>query len=134
MGTLFYCHYENTHLYYYGHTYYSLPSFSNFFKTNVTDNDVDVTDNDVDVIGYLQFIKHASENKLTIISLYVSPIFQGKGYGSSLLKNVIKFAKKQEYLITLDDMSDRFRSDHNIYIKNGFKYTDSSGPEMQLNS
>lgn len=56
-----------------------------------------------------------------------------KGNGSFLLNHVIHLAKINKFVITLDDMSTRYRMNNNIYIKYGFKYCYEDGPEMILN-
>ena len=54
-----------------------------------------------------------------------------KGYATRLLKFAInKSIKKGLYIIELDDMSDNFRKQHNIYVKHGFGYVSDHGPEM----
>jgi len=58
---------------------------------------------------------------------------QGKGYGSELLERIIEYMREQGYSsIHLDDMSDRARKPHNIYVKFGFRYVHEYGPEMIL--
>jgi len=55
------------------------------------------------------------------------------GFGSILLKYLIeKIRKTKINIILLDDMSDRYRNSHNIYLKFGFRYISKTGPEMEL--
>ena len=70
---------------------------------------------------------------LTISSIYVDKVQRGKGIGSILIKEIIKYAKSNNIKkIILDDMTDNYRQSHNIYIKHGFCYVDDYGPEMEL--
>ena len=83
------------------------------------------------IVGYITYV--ISNNNCTITSINI--IKPNKGYGTILLNEVIKDIK--EYFsnikqIDLDDMSDQFRKEHNIYIKFGFKYINDYGPEMEL--
>lgn len=56
----------------------------------------------------------------------------GHEYGIHLMIKAVKDAKKRGINnIILDDFSDRYRCDHNIYTKLGLKYEDpDGGPEM----
>ena len=65
-------------------------------------------------------------NTITAFECYIP----NKGYGSVLLKYVIRTLKKDWPCIYLDDMSERYRKLHNIYVKYGFEYVDEDGPEM----
>jgi GNAT superfamily N-acetyltransferase len=74
-------------------------------------------------VGYIDICNN------TILS--IESVEQGKGYGSFLLHYAISFLKREGYTcIYLDDMSDRYRKSHNIYIKHGFEYLYEDGPEM----
>jgi ribosomal protein S18 acetylase RimI-like enzyme len=75
------------------------------------------------------------DGSVFIKSLHVHPQFRLQGYGSQLLKNAINDANIHcIFSIELDDMSDHFAKNNNIYLKNGFKYVNpSDGPEMYLN-
>ncbi len=56
-----------------------------------------------------------------------------RGYGSRLLSYFIEYMKCQgKKYIELDDMSCRYRKEHNIYRKFGFEYISNGGPEMIL--
>jgi len=71
--------------------------------------------------------------KMSLISIYVHPEYRNCGYGSKLLKRLIKYSKGIGIRsIYLDDMSDGYRGTHNIYRKMGFKYINDDGPEMML--
>lgn len=58
--------------------------------------------------------------------------WRGKGVGTMLLRRAIyKMALCGMDLVTLDDHSDRYRAEPNIYTMMGFKYVDpEEGPEM----
>jgi len=83
-------------------------------------------------LAYLNIIIDYHE-KSSIITDF-SCINTNKGSGSILLNFVIgeltKFNKIEIKNITLDDMSNRYRNLHNIYLKFGFNYIYESGPEM----
>jgi len=69
-----------------------------------------------------------SDVNITIVNL--TSYIKNKGYASQLLKHVINISILKKLPIILDDMSDHFRNNHNIYIKHGFKYIYDEGPEM----
>ena len=73
-------------------------------------------------------------NQMDIIDVHSS--IKHKGYATALLVYASKEAiKKGISIITLDDCSDNWNKPHNIYIKIGFEYIDSSsGPEMKGNA
>lgn len=73
-----------------------------------------------------------SNKYISIGSLYVDPSFRNKGVGSILLNQLIEYAKKNNVSkIVLDDMSDNYRENRNIYVKHGFQYVNEDGPEME---
>ena len=70
---------------------------------------------------------------MIIKSFGVGELFRGNGLGDKILKFAINDAKKyRARTISLDDMSDNSRKEHNIYKNNGFYYLEDWGPEMQL--
>lgn len=72
-------------------------------------------------------------NILNIVSLKTNETFQNKGYASKLLKYIIKYAKDNNFKeIILDDVSDMFMKQNNIYIKHNFTYIKDGMPEMVL--
>ena len=85
-------------------------------------------------------VKHKLRNRfytvqgiLYITSLHTEEKYRGNGYASKLLKFSIKQAKENGIrYVELEDMSDNFRKDRNIYINHGFKYCHDYGPEMFL--
>lgn len=62
----------------------------------------------------------------SIIYLYVPPLMRRRGIGSYLL---YACATRCFYLF-LDDMSDYFGKERNIYVNNGFLYVKKKYPEM----
>ena len=68
-----------------------------------------------------------------IADFNVNEEYQNKGYGSLLMEYLIDHCKENNIRkIILDDMSDRFNQEHNIYLKFGFKYISNNFPEMEL--
>ena len=65
------------------------------------------------------------ENKiLELKRMFVLPEYQGKGYGSQLLKHAIDYAKEQKYnSICLDTRNELATAQH-LYKKYGFKQID----------
>jgi hypothetical protein len=84
--------------------------------------------NSFDIIfGYAEVVFNYSLQETIIVSIRSNL----KGCGSLLLDHIARESRKKNIdKITLDDMSDRFRQAHNIYVKFGFIYRDNTGPEM----
>jgi hypothetical protein len=80
--------------------------------------------------GFIEVVFHQN---MTVINL--QSIYPGNGYGTHLMIHACNEAKKRGIsTITLDDCSDRYRSQHNIYTKIGMKYDNENyGPEMNGN-
>lgn len=71
---------------------------------------------------------------MLIADINTDPDYRYKGYASQLIRRAIWEARRNGCThIRLDDCTDAFNSDHNIYIKNGFTYERSGLPEMILN-
>jgi hypothetical protein len=71
------------------------------------------------------------ERKLHIIDLGTKTELRGLGYATILLKIMINEAYKLKCkTITLDDASDMFQKQNNIYLKLGFEYINKGQPEM----
>lgn len=67
----------------------------------------------------------------TILSLHVDELYRNNGYGTFLLKEIIKYCMENNIkIIKLDDVSDNFNKKNNIYTKLNFKYISSGFPEM----
>jgi hypothetical protein len=82
-------------------------------------------------IAYLNIMIYKNTKSSIITDFY--SMKTNKGYGSILLKELInKMEKLSIKNILLDDMTDRYRKAHNIYLKFCFEYICENGPEMQL--
>ena len=87
--------------------------------------------------GYIQGSYEIIGNKRRgiIHNLWVEEKFRNKKIGRYLLRKlIIKMFDIGIVHIELDDMSDNYRKEHNIYIKHGFKYKYKTGPEMYGNT
>ena len=63
--------------------------------------------------------------------LRTNPDYRYQGYASQLIQRAIWEARRNGCkIIKLDDCSDGYGTDHNIYINNGFRY--GMEPEMYL--
>lgn len=93
--------------------------------------------------GYIQYHINTDEKEAILIYLFIHPNYQGVGYAKLLfqemLQDVFDTMKKagiNSFHIKLDDMSDRYGSKDNIYLKMGFDYLEKDeqgnpqGPEM----
>lgn len=82
-----------------------------------------------EMYSYIQCYFSTEDNNITITNLRSN--MSGKEYATHLIIYICKKANNQhiEY-VTLDDCSNRYRDKNNIYIKLGFTYIDSYGPEM----
>jgi hypothetical protein len=94
--------------------------------------------NSKDVIGYVSFYIDKEESDINISYLSVNENIEGfdlrrSGFGTYLLFIAILYSKTQGISkVTLDDMSDSYRTYNNIYLNMGFTYEDEdSGPEME---
>jgi hypothetical protein len=82
-------------------------------------------------IGFIDIIINYNDNTATIIDFLC--INQNNGNGTILLNFIIEEMKKLKIKsILLDDMTDRYRDIHNIYLKFNFIYIHENGPEMEL--
>ena len=71
------------------------------------------------------------EARIHIMDLETREEYRGNGFASLLLKKMIKEAYKLRFrCITLDDASDLFGKENNIYLKHGFVYINEGQPEM----
>lgn len=63
----------------------------------------------------------------------ILPEYQNKGFGILLIEQILNEAASNGVVhVELDDCSDRYRNNHNIYINCGFKYK-SKECEMYAN-
>lgn len=59
--------------------------------------------------------------------------YKNKGFAKQILRSIIALAKQKQYKrIILDDMSDNYQAEHNLYKSVGFYYLKSGQPEMEL--
>jgi ribosomal protein S18 acetylase RimI-like enzyme len=94
--------------------------------------------------GYIQYYISWNENQVQLLYIYVHPEYRGNHYGEYLIKkmfeDVITKMKKRnihQIEIYLDDMSDKFAKEDNLYRKMGFQYCEVDeegpcGPEMSM--
>jgi GNAT superfamily N-acetyltransferase len=85
--------------------------------------------------SYLEVFLNVEEGSAHIMNLLTVEPYLGKGYASKLLNHLINDMLKKDgqfNSLTVDDMSDRFMQNHNIYIKHGFEYFLAGLPEMVL--
>ena len=72
-----------------------------------------------------------NNHTLFIMNLFIPLEMRNRGIGSQLLSRMKIFCRNTGIIkIELDDMSDNFLKNNNIYIKNGFKYKKNTFPEM----
>ena len=66
-----------------------------------------------------------------IVLLYVPLIERGQGHAVTLLGVLAQILAEDGCCrIELDDMSDRYRNNRNVYTRVGFQYRSHCGPEM----
>lgn len=106
---------EDRFLYYYGSVRLPLDSF----KTPNDTNGVSAT---------IEFVKIDGDIFIT----WLESKIQGKGYASRLLNICKDIVIESGTDVYVDDCSDRYRCEHNIYIKEGFAYVNDDGPEMKF--
>ena len=72
-----------------------------------------------------------SERTFQLMHLYVPPTARGEGLALALLHRLAHVLREDGCRrIELDDMSDRYRAGGNVYIRAGFDYCRTDGPEM----
>lgn len=73
------------------------------------------------------------EDTCIIKYILVKDGFRNRGFGTLLLKKLIEHCRECNInKIELDDMSDNFGKNNNIYLKNNFQYVKDGFPEMIL--
>lgn len=99
--------------------------------------------NDLDY-GFIQYYISYDDREVQILYIYVHPELRGRRYGEHLIKEMFKDVTQkmrlngiERFEIHLDDMTDHFGKDDNLYRKMGFEYTEVDeegpcGPEMSL--
>lgn len=95
-------------------------------------------------IGYIQFYINYQEQEVSVLYMYVANEFRGNNLAMQLLREMSNYCcgmmenqNINRFVITLDDMSDRFALPNNIYSKFGFRYCSEDedgpcGPEMMI--
>ena len=78
------------------------------------------------------------EKYININSLYIDNKYRNKKLSYLIINYVLKYFIQfidtlKQWIITLDDCSDRYKKTHNLYINIGFSYIDEHGPEMSAN-
>lgn len=69
-------------------------------------------------IGFIQ--TNENETKINITEIHINQEYQGYGIGSSIIKNIIEQAAKDNKTITIGCFKDNFRAKE-LYTKLGFK-------------
>jgi ribosomal protein S18 acetylase RimI-like enzyme len=94
--------------------------------------------------GYIQYYISYDDNTVQILYIYIHPELRGHRYGEYLMKEMFKNVTQKmgkrnisRFECHLDDMSDRFGKEDNLYRKMGFEYCEMDdegpcGPEMSL--
>lgn len=82
--------------------------------------------------GYLECCIKRNPKVMRITFMLIKPKFRGVGNGTKLLLKALKEAYLNHNVktVTLDDMSNNYRKENNIYLKVGLKYDADWGPEM----
>lgn len=95
-------------------------------------------------IAYIQFAIDIEDKEVNVSYIYVDEKYRGLGYSEYLIQTMFKYVYDEmkneginQYNILLDDMSDRFGMENNLYLKMGFEYCERDengpcGPEMIL--
>jgi hypothetical protein len=80
--------------------------------------------------GFIEVVFHPDEKSMTVIDLHSAR--PGNSYATHLMVYACNEAVKRRIsTITLDDCSDNYRKNRNIYTNVGMKYVNSEGgPEM----
>jgi len=92
----------------------------------------DIADNS---LGFIEYHIFHSQKIISIQSMFVCEKYRGNGLGTKLLQHIMKSYDNiyKNYVVELDDMSDKAWHRDNIYLKNGFKYINEyPQPEMEL--
>jgi len=85
--------------------------------------------------SYLEVFLNVEEGSAHIMNLLTVEPYLGNGYASLLLNHLIDNVLKKDgqfNSLTVDDMSEHFMQNHNIYRKYGFEYLVDGLPEMVL--
>lgn len=91
-------------------------------------------DNKSNIRGLISYDYDEKRKIGTIKSLFVDDDYRGKGIGTALLwklHDYIIMNNKNIKYVEIDDCSDNYRLENNIYLKIGAKYNKKMGPEMR---
>lgn len=124
---------ENVKLTYVTHNYFSSTNLSKYFKLQYND------DSELDFILIFEN-EHKLRNKIyySNIYCYISSLKTHEtkmhnGYALKLLSVLIDLCKQNNIqTIKLEDMTDNYKQENNIYSKLGFNYVCDNNPEMIL--
>lgn len=73
----------------------------------------------------------SSKRTCEVVLLYVPPLQRAQGHAVTLLGVLAQMLAEDGCCrIELDDMSDRYRNNRNVYTRVGFQYRSHCGPEM----
>lgn len=82
-------------------------------------------------IGCFSFYIYSTRGECNILNIFINEKYRNMGYGTYILNYIKKFCiERNVKKITLDDCSDNFNKENNLYIKYGFKYINKNYPEM----
>ena len=89
-------------------------------------------DNDVRFLGeFVEAIGVIKDRLFMLLVLRVESSHQNRGIGLCAVRRIALWCRgKGVRRIDVDDMTDRHRCAHNIYLKAGFQYMADTGPEM----
>jgi ribosomal protein S18 acetylase RimI-like enzyme len=94
--------------------------------------------------GYIQYYISFEDKSVQLLYIYVHPELRGRRYGEYLMQEMFKDVNQKmknrdiyRFEIHLDDMSDHFGMEDNLYRKMGFEYCEMDeegpcGPEMSM--
>ena len=95
------------------------------FEAERYDDDVRFLGKNVEAIGVVK------DRLFLLLVLRVESSHQNRGVGLCALREIALWCRDQGVRrIDVDDMSDRHRCAHNVYLKTGFQYMADTGPEM----
>jgi len=83
------------------------------------------------IIAYIKFYVDDTTDCADINTVHVKENYRGRGYSLFLLlKTIVYLASINIDSVQLDDTSDKYRQEHNLYKLVGFKYIADYGAEM----
>ena len=117
-----------------GYQYYSIVFYIHKVEIDMKDYvfDLDNPTDLVDSIGHVEANIDFYDDKLYIRYLEVNQKYMRYGIGSYLMMAISNFAKDHVKTIGLDDMSDKARTKHSIYIKLGLHYEEKNTNEPEM--